>query len=328
MFDSASMIVFRIAILLTAFTSVMVMSSGDEFRVSAEDSPVKSVSIAHLVNVYALGSNLFSGSSPEADEAFAQLAKLGVKTMISVDGKRPNIEAARRHGIRYVHLPSGYDRIDLAVQHKLIKAAQTMPAPIYIHCHHGQHRGPAAAAVIRMGAAGWSRSQAEAWLKMAGTGTNYAGLYQAVREFRRPAIEELNAIPSELPETGSVSRFVDIMVQIEDRWDHLKAIRKAGYRGSQHHPDIEPAHEAVILQEHYREAQRIPDSAHHGEKFLGLLKTAEAGAIEAENLLRQFAADPNPEIRAKLDHTFGLLAQSCSSCHESYRDVADVKLQP
>lgn len=286
---------------------------------------VKALEAPGIHNLFALGTNVFSGSSPDREEGFAALAKLGIRSIITVDGAKPNLELAHKHGLRYVHIPHGYDGVGTNTQAKLAKAAQTVPGPIFVHCHHGLHRGPAAAAVICMANNGWTQTQGEAWLKTAGTGSNYVGLYQTVREFRAPTAEQLRALPSEFPETIKVSGLVEMMVEIEERWDHLKAVRKAGYQVPKEHPDILPAHEVVILWEHYREAQLLAESARHGEKFVGLLKSAESGAKEAEQLLRQFAADPKLEIRTQLDKSFDALEQSCSSCHKSYRDAAGIK---
>src|SRR5690348_5650109 len=60
------------------------------------------VEAAGLHNVYRITEKLYSGSSPDGDEGFRSLAKLGVKTIISVDGMKPDVEAAHKHGMRYV----------------------------------------------------------------------------------------------------------------------------------------------------------------------------------------------------------------------------------
>jgi hypothetical protein len=117
------------------------------------------------------------------------------------------------------------------------------------------------------------------------------------------------------------------MVAIDVRWDQLKAVRKAGYQKSKEHPDIEPAHEVVILWEHYREAQRLPGATQHGTRFIELLRAAEDEAKEAETLLRAFAAAPTPGTRGKLDKTFDSMAKTCSSCHKTYRDTANAKVR-
>jgi hypothetical protein len=286
---------------------------------------VKVLEAPGIHNLFALGTNLFSGSSPEGEEGFATLAKLGVKTIITVDGATPDVETARKHGMRYVHLPHGYNGISTNLQLQLVKAGQTLPGPLYVHCHHGKHRGPTAAAVICMAKEGWDAVQAEAWLAAAGTATNYPGLYDVVRKFHQPSEEQLKRLPAEFPETAKVTGLVDAMVEIDERWEHLKAVRTAGYQASKDHPDIEPANEALMLWEHYREAQRLPDAAQQGTQFIGRLKAAEAEGREAERLLRLFTAGKKPEVRTQLDKTFDSMAKACSSCHEAYRDPAVIK---
>lgn len=276
-------------------------------------------------NLFALGTNVFSGNTPEGEEGFAALAKLGVKTIISVDGAKPEVELARKHGLRYVHLPHGYDGISTNLQLQLIKAGQSLPGPIYVHCHHGKHRGPAAAAVICMADQGWNKAQAEAFLVKAGTATNYVGLYGVVREFKKPTIEQLRAMPLSFPETAKVSGLVEVMVQIDERWEHLKAIRAAGYLSPKEQPDLQPANETVILWEHYREAQRFPETIQHGSDMIEQFKSAENAAKEVERLLRLFAAEARPEIKGQLDKAFDGVAKSCSTCHQAHRDAAGVE---
>lgn len=49
-----------------------------------------------LPNVLRISDQLLSGGSPEGDEGFRSLQALGVKTVITVDGARPEVEQARR----------------------------------------------------------------------------------------------------------------------------------------------------------------------------------------------------------------------------------------
>ncbi|MGZ8940188.1 MAG: hypothetical protein ACXW32_13355 [Limisphaerales bacterium] len=276
-------------------------------------------------NLFSLGTNLYSGSTPEGDEGFAALKRLGVKTVVSVDGAKPDVELAKKHGMRYVHLPHGYDGISTHLQSQLAKVGAELPGPIYVHCHHGKHRGPAAAAVICMTKDSWDAAQAEQWLKAAGTSTNYTGLYAVVRDFKRPTAAQLKALPSDFPEIAQVSGLIDAMVGVDERWENLKAVRAAGYGAPRNHPDIEPANEAVILWEHYREAQRLRDTIQKGDDFVQRFKTAETEVKDAARLLRLFATDSKPEIRAQLDKSFDAIGKSCSSCHKTYRDAARIK---
>src|SRR5581483_11908914 len=117
-----------------------------------------------IENLYRISDRIYSGSSPTGDAAFEALAKLGVKTIITVDGAQPDVDLAARHGLRYVHIPVGYNGISSNSALQLVKAAQSFSGPIYVHCHHGLHRGPTAAAVICEGTAGWSSETADQWL--------------------------------------------------------------------------------------------------------------------------------------------------------------------
>ncbi|HTD67406.1 MAG TPA: hypothetical protein VK846_12835 [Candidatus Limnocylindria bacterium] len=274
----------------------------------------------NLHNLFRISTNLYSGSSPDNETGFAELARIGIKTIISVDGGKPNVELAHKYGMRYVHLPHGYDGIDTNTQTQLIKAAEISAGPLFVHCHHGLHRGPTAAAVICMARSGWSPAFADEWLKAAGTGSNYLGLYQTVRQFQKPSAEQLSQVPSQLPEIAKVSGLVASMVAIDEHWDYFKVFRKAGYQKPKEHPDAQPAHEAVILWEQMREAQRLDDSSELGKDFLEQLKSAETLVQAFEKTLRKQEAEGTDNVRSELDRQFNAVAQSCATCHKAYRD--------
>ena len=88
---------------------------------------------------------------------------------------------------------------------------------------------------------------------------------------------------------------------------------------------VNPEFLAVILWEHYREAQRLPEPVKHGANFLDQLKTAEDEVKEAEQLLRAFSLNPKPDARAQLDESFKKMGETCASCHKAYRDPAGIK---
>lgn len=184
---------------------------------------------AGIENLLQATDRVFSGSQPEGDEAFAALHKLGVKTLISVDGTKPDVERAAKFGLRYVHIPHGYDSISSNIAARLAKAAMTVEGPLSVHCHHGKHRGPAAVGIICQTTAGWTVNQALAWMKQAGTADDYAGLFRANAEFR---------LPTHLPSRVEVSGLVDSMIEVDHRWDNLKAIQKAGWRVPANQPDL------------------------------------------------------------------------------------------
>ena len=105
-----------------------------------------------LENLHQLSPTLYSGGEPHGDVAFSKLAELGVRTVVSVDGARPDVAAAKKHGLRYIHIPIGYDGVDPEAQAALTRVVREIEGPVFLHCHHGKHRGPAAAAVMCMAA--------------------------------------------------------------------------------------------------------------------------------------------------------------------------------
>ncbi|MBL8794076.1 MAG: hypothetical protein JNM56_09225 [Planctomycetia bacterium] len=280
-------------------------------------SPEK-VELAGLHNVLRVSDRLYSGSSPEGDTGFASLQKLGVKTVISVDGAKPDVERARQFGLRYVHLPIGYDGVPREQALKIARAVRDLPGPVYLHCHHGKHRAPAATAVVQLCLDDrCSIANALATMQTAGTSPHYTGLYAAPGEFRRPSKLELDRTPADFPEIAKVSGLIEVMIEIEHRWDHLKLVRAAGWKAPPTHPDIDPAHEALQLAEHYHEMARRPDVQDRPEDFRRWTTASEKGAKLLETALR---VRPAPDAK-QAELGYKQAATACTQCHAKYRDV-------
>jgi protein tyrosine phosphatase (PTP) superfamily phosphohydrolase (DUF442 family) len=265
-------------------------------------------------NVLRLSERLYSGSSPEGDEGFAALRDLGIRTIISVDGARPDVERARKYGLRYVHLPIGYDGVPEEQAWRIARAVRDLPGPVYIHCHHGKHRGPAAAATAMLCLdASCPAEAAIAVMRKAGTDPRYTGLYAAPEHVRRPSREDLDRLPSDFPEVAEVSGLAQAMVRLDERWDRLKELRAAGWKVPPNHPDLDPRHEALQLAEQYREIARLPEvKERRSEEFRRWLADAEKNAAELEALLRR---------GAPVETQFQQAGADCARCHARYRDL-------
>ena len=271
-------------------------------------------------NLFSATDRIYSGSQPEGDEAFASLRKLGVRTIISVDGTPPDVERAAKFQLRYVHIPLGYDGIPTETAARLTKAARTLEGPIFVHCHHGKHRGPAAVGVICQATAGWTPDQAVAWMKQAGTSPDYAGLYRANADFLMPTAEALARVPDAFPSHAEVSGLVDAMVAIDHRWDHLEAVQKAGWRVPPGRPDLIPATEALLLREAYRELQRDARAQAKGDTFLGLLRKAESDAKDLHALLGARATPLDEAAIRQADALSKVAGEACAGCHNKFRN--------
>ncbi|QDV34861.1 phosphatase domain-containing protein [Tautonia plasticadhaerens] len=289
---------------------------------SGQDEAPEELEAPGIENLFRLAPGLYSGGQPGGDESFRALADLGVRTIITVDGASPDVEAAGRYGMRYVHVPVGYDGIPADRASALVKAARTLPGPIYVHCHHGKHRGPTAAALCAVAVEGWDRPRALGWLRQAGTSPDYAGLFDAVSSFEPPTDEQLAEVPdSALPERAEVPDLVEAMVGVDLRWEHLKAVAGAGFRPPPDHPDLDPPHEALMLAEHYRELRRLGESEARGEGFLDRLERAEQHAMTLRDALRP-PAHGAPIDREAASAAFDAAGTDCTSCHAAFRDRA------
>jgi protein tyrosine phosphatase (PTP) superfamily phosphohydrolase (DUF442 family) len=271
--------------------------------------PDPSTDPAGIHNLMKLSGRFYSGSEPHGDEGFASLAKLGVKTVVSVDGAKPNLEAARKHGIRYVHIPIGYDGVPEDAGLSLARVAKDAEGPIYVHCHHGKHRGPAAAAVACIAAGDSTNKDAIGILERAGTSKDYKGLWRDVQNFVPPP--DGAALP-ELVEVAEVGSFPAAMSQVDRAFDNLKLCRDAKWSVPPDHPDIVPEQEALLLFEGLFEAGRNQDDA-PDPQFKKWLAESESAANNLRSDLRK------KDLKAATDRLL-LLEKSCKQCHQKYRD--------
>jgi hypothetical protein len=271
----------------------------------------KPVDFPALHNVVRLSEKLYSGAVPEGDEGFRTLQRLGIKTIITVDGAAPDVETALKFDMRYVHLPFGYDGCPTPTANRIVKAVRDLPGPVYLHCHHGKHRSPVGAEFARIALDGITPDQAVQELERAGTGKNYTGLYADVRNYKAPTPAALDALKADFPEVAPTPPLVDTMVKIELRFDRLMKLQKTGWKAA---PGREAAAEALQLQELYTELNRTKQVRRHAPDFRAWMREGETAGKSLEAALRA----------GKLDEAslfLGKVASDCNSCHVKYRNV-------
>lgn len=275
----------------------------------------------HLPNAIQIHARVISGGQPQGEQAFLDLNKLGVKTIISVDSAKPDIAMAKKHGLRYVHLPLGYNGIPQERIEELAKAVRDFEGQIYIHCHHGKHRSPAAAAVACISSGLIEPTAGLAVLKLAGTSEDYLGLFQAVRSARRLPTELLDAVRADFQELAILHPMAAAMVELEHAHDHLKQFAGSGWQSGTHPPDIDPAHEALLLVEHFAEILRLDVIARNPAGFQKLLRESESDGRNLETAIRQWNRSPKSgAIPASIVEPFSRVSQNCVTCHRQYRD--------
>lgn len=287
----------------------------DEIAILAEVPPsVKSLHPSNapgLHNVFRLGDHLYSGSSPDDEVAFATLARLGVRTVISVDGATPDVEMAHQFGLRYVHLPITYGTVPHETLVQLVRASRELPAPIYLHCHHGLHRGPAAAVSLwRCLDKSVTDEQAFATLKALGTGDRFQGLYSSVKDLVPPGTTELRASQANLSEVSPVPPLAKTMAEIDRMWDRVTATESEPTAVSMQLTT------AFDIAEHFREAARLAEAT--DEMRPGLIRAADELDLLAETIksgMRDSSAPTNAHTSA-----ITRVTARCNECHANFRD--------
>lgn len=275
------------------------------------------VDLPGLENVVRLSDRLYSGGVPVGDEGFRTLQRLGVRTLLTVDGAPPDLAAARRFGMRYVHLPFGYDGCPAPTAARIVKAVRDLPGPVYVHCHHGKHRSPAAAVFARIALDGVSPEQAVREMERAGTGRNYVGLYGDVRRFQPPSREELDRLPAGFPESAPVPPLVASMAALEVRLDRLLTQQRAGWPADRR---ADAAHEALQLRELYAEMNRTDEVRRRPSDFRRWMTEAEQEGSALEDALRAGRG-------AEANRALGRIVAGCGSCHARYRNLPGLRVR-
>ncbi len=262
-----------------------------------------------LQNTMQLTPRIYSGGEPQGPQAFERLHAMGIRTVVSVDGIRPDVESARRNHLRYVHIPIGYDGVNKQAVGSLARLVKEADGPFYIHCHHGHHRGPAAAAVAAILAEALSNGEAIEALNRAGTSQDYAGLWRDVRHCQPLAAE---TDWPELVEVAEVDSLAAAMARIDRTYHLLGQCQAAGWQTPSDHPDLVPAKLAILLREGFRESQRhLEDKS--GQQLQHWMIESEAFASDLQHAIEESDS-------AAADGHLVQLKQSCKQCHVRFRN--------
>ncbi|QDT16207.1 protein-tyrosine phosphatase family protein [Alienimonas californiensis] len=286
----------------------------------APSAPVR-LEADHLPNPVRVHPRVISGGLPEGEEAFRELRDLGVRTVLSVDGITPDVATACKYGLRYVHLPHGYDGIPADRVNALAKAVSELEGPIYIHCHHGKHRSPAAAATACVAAGLLPPEDAVPILTLAGTSPKYRGLYRSAERARPLGDAFLKALAVEFPEKAAIPPTAEAMIALERTQTYIKAIADAGWRAPADHPDLDPAHEALLFREQFAELLRTEETRAQPDEYRRLLRDSEQAARDLETGLRGWTTTTGSEPPPALRRAAERIAANCTACHVRFRDV-------
>jgi protein tyrosine phosphatase (PTP) superfamily phosphohydrolase (DUF442 family) len=130
---------------------------------AAVPGPVSTVPGVSVQNFGKVNDHYYRGSQPNQEE-FAQLKRLGIKTVIDLrkDSKREAPEWVRSLGMQYFSIPLKASTAATEEQTSYFLSLVNDPAnwPVYVHCKGGRHRTGAMTAVYRITQDGWTADQA------------------------------------------------------------------------------------------------------------------------------------------------------------------------
>lgn len=273
-----------------------------------------------LPNAYWVHKDLLSGGLPHGPDAFEELRRLGIKTIISVDGIKPDIDSAKRLGIRYVHLPHGYDGIAKKRLLEITKAIRDFDKPIYLHCHHGKHRGPTAAAAACISAGWLPPDSAMIILKTAGTNPAFKGLIETATNAIPLDPKALDELRVEFVQVAELPPIIEAMVAVDEVFDRLQVNQKQGWSQS-------GRADALLLKEHFMELHRAESQGVHGirqPEFQESLRQGleAAGLLEIQWTKMENASTPDTVLHQGLNDAMKRISQNCTQCHTQFRDNA------
>ena len=274
-----------------------------------------------LHNVVHLSDNIISGGEPHGDAALKRISEMGVKTILSVDGKTPDAEAAARYGMRYVHIPIHYSGLTESEIADIAKTFEDMEAPFYVHCFHGKHRGPAGAAVGRLVLDGASREQCLAEMRQwSGTSKKYEGLFRDIATKPMPSAEESARHPFDFPAAHPFQGTRKAMIEMARHWDNTVLLGKRDWAADPAHPDLDALNEAQKLHELFVSITAQPEFSKEPDDYRAWMTEARAQTEQLVERLQalQTAADKSA-IAAAQAHVKAT-QELCGSCHGSYRD--------
>lgn len=280
-------------------------------------SHVKATQYPGLEHVVAFHDDLYSGAKPDGDVGMTSLAALGVRAILCVDGVAPDVEAARQHGIRTIHIPLKYSAptrmqiLDLAVAF----STQRELGRVYVHCHHGMHRSSAAAALILRSLDLASTEELKQRMAIAGTSPHYHGLWDAVAQqtiIQRP---DLAAHDTPLPSVVYPEGITAQMAALDEALDRLRLVQEANWTVPPTHPDLSPAADAGVLAETFRFMQLEPDHQHAQAEYQQSLNQALTQAMAFEQDLASGMTQAT-----RLEQHLQRIEQSCIQCHARWRN--------
>jgi protein tyrosine/serine phosphatase len=166
---------------------------------SAITTSNNALSRIHIGNFGKVNDSYFRGSQPKGAD-YADLAAIGVKTVIDLQADGPSNEAGfvKAAGMNFVRIGMTTTKAPTDAQVAQFFEVVNNPAnqPVYVHCAGGRHRTGTMTALYRMTFDGWTPQQAYGEMKQYRFEgfpdhpvlRNYVYAYRPVAPVKQPAV--------------------------------------------------------------------------------------------------------------------------------------------
>lgn len=139
---------------------------GQNARPDAWAQPVAS---AALGNLYKVDDGLYRSRQPDR-QGFEEARRKGIRTVINLRSSHTDAKLVDGLGLKLIEIPMNAWDLDEGRILAALRAIQTSPKPVLIHCEHGADRAGVVSAAYRVVVQGWSKDEAVAELKKGGFG--------------------------------------------------------------------------------------------------------------------------------------------------------------
>ena len=181
-----------VKVFFLAFLFIAAAFGGGDRVIGAERNP-KWASPLHLPpveNFYQVAPGLYRSAQPSA-EAFKELEKFGIVTVINLREKHSDAPLIQNTGLRLIEVPTNTWEMGDNEVIAVLNLIKNEPRPILVHCRHGADRTGLMMAVYRIIFEGWTREAALEELRDGGYGYHriWTNIPKYIERFDRDKIE-------------------------------------------------------------------------------------------------------------------------------------------
>lgn len=312
--------------ILSAAIALLVGVSTWHFVQAGEDAKdlPKSVEAGAMGSIYQVAPGLYCGAQPLSDEQLEALKKLGIQTVICLDGVRPLAKEAKEAGLTCLHIPVGFNNADTKAL-EVASAVQTAGGPVYLHCHYGSPRTPVIAGLVCRTLHGWDAAKMDAWLQQAGVPETYAQLAGNVKEFQPPQGDDLASLKLEKlsPQWKAPAKtpaLAAAMGAILGSWDHLKGLTPENIKDVNAEGWKQYAQDARRVTRLIERSGETEAATEFGGDFKEKVSASLQAAEELQKAIRAAAKQSDEASQANFFAAMKGLGTTCGGCHKDYRN--------